>query len=134
MTTAVHYRDLLGVRFVPEGRDIRTGLDCYGLAIVVMGRLGVTLPDPWAPQSNALIPCDTESWLRHFFGGWRRIERPVPGCLVLFSDGGNISDHIGVMINEREFLHTRRRTGVVVGNVERRADIAGLRGFYVRAA
>ena len=39
------YSDLIGVSFKNHGRDVKTGLDCYGLVMEVFKRNGVILPE-----------------------------------------------------------------------------------------
>lgn len=127
--TTVPYRDLLGVKFVPKGRDPKIGLDCHGLVMLVLGRLGITVPDPFT-QGEHVRPCDSHEWLRANFGGWARIEKPHPGCVVALTNNGVDTNHIGVMISEMEFVHSERTVGVVVGRINSAPFDARFRGFY----
>lgn len=40
----IEYADLIGAPFKSHGRDIKTGVDCYGLVQAVFRREGIELP------------------------------------------------------------------------------------------
>lgn len=39
--------DLIGIPFVYDGRDLRAGVDCWGLAMEIYKRKGRKLPEYW---------------------------------------------------------------------------------------
>lgn len=96
----IEINDLLGVPYRDHGRD-KSGFDCYGLAIEVERRLGyklddvvynnhdLTLSDEYAPTLNV-----------------RPIEKPCTGALIEMQYGDEL--HIGVCLNEHEFIHMTR--------------------------
>ena len=45
MDKTINYADLIGVQFKNRGRDITSGVDCYGLVMEVYRRFGIDLPE-----------------------------------------------------------------------------------------
>lgn len=126
--------DLIGIPYVPRGRTLK-GLDCWGLALVVMDRFGVQVQDvlAWADDESvkaqqAQMP--SERWIAERFKGWRRIEKPEPGCAVVFKNVDGSAVHIGIMVDEQYFIHTMRRTGSVITRLAREPWCSRLCGVY----
>lgn len=105
--------DLIGVPFVEFGRDIKNGLDCYGLAIEVEKRLGKTLKDV------ALEKFDRE-----------KVERTAPNLNVKKLQLDEISEgvilefyglqdkrlHIAVALDKKTFIHATENQGVRISS------------------
>lgn len=80
LAVAAAARALVGVRFRLHGRSAARGLDCVGLAALVLGRA--------APEGYSLRSGDrvlAERWLRE--AGLVRVEVPMGGDLVLVRPG-----------------------------------------------
>jgi len=45
-TLEVEFEDLIGIRYVKDGRTPEEGMDCLGVVIEVFKRAGLALPDP----------------------------------------------------------------------------------------
>lgn len=125
------YLDLLGVPYYPSGRDVKTGLDCWGLAMELYRRQGKQLPDPFATSTRPL-PCSGTEWLVAAYGAWQRVDEPVVGCAVAMSIRGHV-DHIGVVVAPRTVMHSMRNVGVVMHSLDREPIAGRVRGFYVYA-
>lgn len=102
------YQDLVGKPYLERGRDVATGLDCFGVVLEVYKRLGVPLADPYVAVPKTYgsdgDPGDHQWLLKQLFGDWNPVELQG-GAVVAFSRYGKRPDHAGVMINDRLFIH-----------------------------
>ncbi|ERT62389.1 C40 family peptidase [Megasphaera vaginalis (ex Srinivasan et al. 2021)] len=100
----VKYDDLVGIPYVSGGRDVRTGLDCWGLAVEIYRRQGLQLPPyPLDATSAAVTMAAFKSGLPQ---NWYRLGTPTPGCLVLIRFIGNpYGSHCGIYLGYGEFIH-----------------------------
>lgn len=104
------YRDLLGVKFKVHGRSIKEGFDCYGLAIEVLRRNGITLEDAFYDN------LDTRPELHeklHSLIPNERIDKPEICCIIEMSVHGEPL-HVAVYIGDGMIIHTTKKTGVVI--------------------
>lgn len=131
----IDYSDLIGVPFANRGRDIRTGLDCYGLVQEVFRRYGHNIPEYVADfddreKVDALIR--QKSAIQ---SNWRRIEKgeelPVP-CLMAIRFGvpKGFINHTGCYIGDGQFIHIRANIGVCVDRINSPAWRHLIEGFY----
>jgi cell wall-associated NlpC family hydrolase len=86
-TIAAAARDLIGVRFRPQGRDPAYGLDCVGVVAVAMARAGcpVAVPGDYAQRGgdpNRIARALGTAGLRRIDDGIRR-----PGDILLMQAG-----------------------------------------------
>lgn len=102
----MNHEAYLRIPYRDDGRD-ENGVDCYGLLCLVFRKeLGKKIPER--------IPSSTV-WHHHF-----KIHKPPPLRLnpfdiVMFAEIlPGITNHVGVMINERDFLHAGSSFGGVV--------------------
>lgn len=96
------YKDWRGVRYRSGGTDYR-GVDCSGLVQAIFrDAFEVDLPRTSSEQARL-----GESVPR---GDIR------PGDLLYFIDRGR--KHVGVAVNDREFVHASRRKGVIISKFE----------------
>ena len=104
------YRDLLGVKFKVHGRSIEEGFDCYGLAIEVLRRNGITMPDVFYKDLNNrdIVHDELHSIIPH-----KRIEKPENCCIIEIAVN-NEPVHIAVYIGNGMMIHTTYDTGVVI--------------------
>jgi cell wall-associated NlpC family hydrolase len=116
----------IGIPYKPHGRTKEEGLDCYGLILCLFRERGITLPDPVYPdtdtKTNKRIMESLESTIPNI-----RLDKPEQGCIIEFNVLGEPS-HIGMYIGGGAFIHSSRRTGVVVEKLyhwEKR-----VRGYY----
>ena len=117
----INYTDLIGVPFVNNGRDIKSGLDCYGLVMEVFWRFGYTIPEYNADfydteKVNELITTKTS-----ITSNWRRVSKeamPVPCLLAIrFGVPKGVVNHTACYIGNGRFIHIRERVGVCVENI-----------------
>ncbi len=92
----IKYEDLLGVPYKRGGRDITTGLDCYGFCIECFSRAGKILKDIAAtPQGDLAEYILTVNA--------KIIDEYIPDCGAQFLLDDRL--HVGYMLNKREILH-----------------------------
>jgi hypothetical protein len=118
-------RDLIGCKYKPHGRTIDEGLDCYGVALIVLEREGIHLPDIFNYDVDKKDKSDIKAILEHGIPH-EKIERPEKNCIIELTVCG-MPSHIGVYLGDGEFIHATK-CGVVVEPIwrwERR-----IQGYY----
>lgn len=122
----------IGIPFVSGGRDIGTGLDCYGLFRLVMNNhYGKNLPALDVGYKDACNPAETNKIYaknKPLIAG-RRIAQPVPGCGVVLKYSG-LPTHVGVYVGGGYILHTTAQTGAVLEAVGSPHIRCRIEGFY----
>jgi cell wall-associated NlpC family hydrolase len=109
--------NLIGVPFVDGGRDYLEGLDCWGMLLEVYSRNGITLPD------YKIIAFDSPSIFKNMEETkqyWLPVSEPEYLTVVSFAIDPHyptFTQHFGVCLNERKFIHTRLKTGGVVEDI-----------------
>lgn len=114
--------DLYGIPFKVHGRS-KDGLDCWGLAMEVMARYGVELPDFWyeSLENRADTRGQILASVQH-----RKIDRVKEPCLLVLKDRGNPC-HVVVYIGEGKIIHSSYNRGVLVEPLHRyTAQIEGI--------
>lgn len=141
-------KDLIGVPWKENGRDVKTGLDCYGLVLEVSKRAGLSAFDCNDPIFNKTIWENNEDVCKGFskygFGLdktkegksddilYVKIDRPEPGCMVLFRLFYPYISHIGVVLDDCDsFIHSPSNKKLVC--IERLSSVAWrhrIAGYY----
>lgn len=109
----INIADLIGVPFVEFGRDIKNGLDCYGLAIEVEKRLGKTLKDV------ALEKFDREKVERtapNLNVKKLRLDEISEGVILEFYGLQDKRLHIAVALDKKTFIHATENQGVRISS------------------
>ena len=117
----VNMRDLIGTPFKAHGRSKTEGFDCYGLLIEVMKRNGITLPDLFYENLNAVSEAD----FKRIFP-FVKIEKIEYLCIIVFKLYRRT--HVGVYIGEDNFIHATEDCGVVVDKLHRWEKL--ITGYY----
>ena len=105
--------DLIGVPFVEFGRDIKNGLDCYGLAIEIERRLGKTLKDV------ALEKFDREKVERtapNLNVKKLRLDEISEGVILEFYGLQDKRLHVAVALDKNTFIHATENQGVRISS------------------
>jgi len=125
-------KELVGTLFLHKGRDIKTGLDCFGLVLEVYRRNGIILADP--------MPDYDENWetrqngnpiLENYHLKWRRLktcEKPDLLDIVLFGNKPSFPTHIGIVVDDDTVLHCGKGYGVVLNRLSRLGKV--IHGYY----
>jgi hypothetical protein len=109
-------RDLIGCKYKPHGRTVEEGLDCYGVALIVLEREGIHLPDIFYPDTER----ETNQEIIHIlkYGiPHKKLDKPEKNCIIELTICG-MPSHIGVYLGNGEFIHTTDR-GVVIEPLRR---------------
>ena len=115
----------VGVEFAQRGRDLKTGVDCWGLVYnVLRDEFNIQVPsgDNLYEHTEDLENISKE--IKADLPGWQQVAKgngshaldgdlPQEGDLVLFSIHGE-PVHIGIVINAHEMLHCSKGAGTVV--------------------
>ena len=104
------YEDLLGVKFKVHGRNKKEGFDCYGLAIEVLRRNGITLEDAFYDnlENRDELHEKLHASIPHI-----KIENPEINCIIEIAVHGEPL-HVGVYIGGGMMIHTTHKTRVVI--------------------
>jgi len=129
----IEYRDLLGTPFVNGGRNLEKGLDCWGLFMEVMRRFGHSIPD-------FKISCSDSTAIDHMFRMetgesqmWKPESGPAAGMAVVLSLDPymrGMVQHYGVCLDDKFFIHTLNKTGVIVTRFTHRYFGRKIAGYY----
>lgn len=113
----IEISDLLGIPYVDHGRTSK-GYDCYGLAIEVARRFGYKLNDVVYENHDVEL-----SDLHKPTLNITQIDKPKQGALIEMEFNNAL--HIGVCLNEKEFIHSTKN-GVRINRI----GTLKTRGFY----
>lgn len=105
--------DLIGVPFVEFGRDIKNGLDCYGLAIEVEKRLGKTLKDVVLEKFDRAKVERTAPTLNV---KKLRLDEISEGVILEFYDLHDKRPHVAVALDKNTFIHATENQGVRISS------------------
>ena len=116
MTAIVIPRGLIGARWAPCGRELRSGLDCWG----VVRALRPDVPDYAASPDDALrLARAVAAGLRD--DRWQRLGGPQDGAVVRMASRTRAA-HFGVQVRAR-VIHATREDGV---RADPQADLPSL--------
>jgi cell wall-associated NlpC family hydrolase len=104
--------DLVGKPYKNGGRG-PDSFDCSGLVYYAYKKAGVTLPVTAEEQGRS--------------GEGISREAVLPGDLVVFKIKRDF--HVGIMVNDREFLHASKSRGVAVDDLSLPYWVKSLQGF-----
>jgi len=122
--------DLVGKGFVNGGRDVDTGLDCWGLVMEVYKRYGITLPD-FTVDSFAFKMIDSIAIENAGMPEWEEVLVPVDKdapLVVLMRMHPVFITHAGVFIGNNKIIHTTKGTGVILSRMQ--ALQSRIAGYY----
>lgn len=105
--------DLIGVPFVEFGRDIKNGLDCYGLAIEVERRLGKTLKDVALEKFDRAKVERTAPTLNV---KKLRLDEISEGVILEFYGLQDKRLHVAVALDKSTFIHATENQGVRISS------------------
>ncbi|SDK91559.1 C40 family peptidase [Natronincola ferrireducens] len=120
--------------FLHNGRSLEEGVDCLGLVILFLKEFEIHIPhNDGTTVTKDWYKTDPErliKGIKSLEGISIGINELQPLDLIYFAINRNIITHIGIMINNKEFLHTRPIVGVSIHSLEgswRRRFRGGLR-------
>ena len=128
----LRFDDLIGIPFIDGGRDVASGLACWGLVLEVFKRAGVALPDYQigCHDTDAIGAAVEGERLLGRWRHWHAHDAPVPSLVAIRFNSPLIVNHTGVYIGGGRFLHTRELTGVAVERIDSPSWKRRIEGFY----
>jgi len=110
------FKDLIGKPWKFGGRGPNY-YDCWGLVMEVCRRLAMELPDFAAGCPYVQVEIDKKR--RSFEDRFVPVHDPMPGDIVAFRFPMPMYvGHIGVIIEDPYFMHTREATNVVTERID----------------
>ena len=82
--TALDVADLIGIPFADGGRSA-SGVDCWGLVMLIYQRIGVTLPDY---AVSAFASAQIGQVIARDKPKWRAVDAPEPADVIIMSQIG----------------------------------------------
>ncbi len=116
----------LGVPYLHKGRDL-TGLDCWGLIILIYKDLGIDIFDLDNYEKNWHLKGDNH-FIENYYDAWIKHLAPIFKDILLFNSSKNITNHAGLYLSNGKFLHGCK-AGVVVGRLNGKWE-ERLQGIY----
>lgn len=112
----------LGIPFLNKGRDRAVGLDCWGLAMVIFGDVGIELPEYnyvdalKVHQVNHVIEEQKALYQKVLHNRFKLHPglEVRPPLLVTMRNHLVVVNHVAVWIGKDKLIHTTPNTGVVV--------------------
>lgn len=97
----------IGIPFEDSDKDTRNGTNCWGLTrLIYREQLGIYLPSLIANYGTSLNPRAIHSEVeKQIKESWPEIDKPLPFDILVVRYIKDAS-HIGVVIDNRYFLHT----------------------------
>lgn len=105
----INIDDLIGVRYVRNGRSPKGGFDCLGFTIEIEKRFGHNLPDiKEAMLKDYDFTKCKEIELQQVEGLIPSDKPDKEGDIILFEDSNGIMFHIGVYLGDNKYIHCNR--------------------------
>lgn len=120
----------LGVPYLTRGRNKGTGLDCYGLIMLIYSELGIKLFDIDEDYSVGWAKEGKNFFAENYYREWEKVSTPRMFDIVAFKTSSGVTNHAGVCLGGERFIHCARRIGVVVSKWTDEQWAGCLEGFY----
>lgn len=122
------FTDLIGLPYTLHGRDVKKGLDCYGLVMEVSKRMGYYAPEYGNPECDPTLLSRVKEERTDCYIA---LEKPEPGCLVLFCIIHPYVTHIGVVLDDcNQFIHVVKDKNVCIEKLNSISWRHRIKGFY----
>lgn len=109
-------RKYLGRPYKMHGRQI-SGLDCYGLIILIYADLGYKLWDIEEEYNEEWGWQGKDYFLENYHRQWIKLLIPKLFDVVLFKNSSGAAIHGGVVIGKGRFIHCVKNTGVITSRL-----------------
>lgn len=118
----------VGKLYVPFGRG-PDAFDCWGLVMQIYKDQGIELNDYAYVSPEDIEKNEAIFNAEGATGDWHHSKYPDSGDLVVFNIAG-YPVHVGIMINNRQFIHAHKSCGVAVESVNSIRWRNRLHGYY----
>jgi cell wall-associated NlpC family hydrolase len=99
--------DLVGLPYKAHGRD-ETGLDCFGLILIIASRNGTPIPDVWYKGFDPSLIKLAEQM------NVEKTDKLQAGCIIEMENKGRL--HLGYSLDDKKMIHATLE-GVIVENI-----------------
>lgn len=113
----IELRDLIGVPYKVHGRTKEEGFDCYGIAIEVYKRAGLSIPDVFYTNTECTENEKTASILVNGIPH-TVLKKPELYCIIGLLVNKRFT-HIGIYIGDGEMIHATTNCGVCIQKLAR---------------
>lgn len=107
------------IPFLNDGRDIN-GCDCWGLVRLIMkNKAHIDVPS-YGEVSGLEIAKTARSMIEGFeTKWWKPVEKPnLFDVVVMRRHGMQDIGHAGIMVNDKELVHTEKKSGPVMVSID----------------
>jgi hypothetical protein len=111
--------DLIGLPYKVHGRD-ESGLDCFGLILLIASRNGTPLKDPVYRGFDPSLAGLADQI------GLRKIDKFRAGCVLEIEKDGRL--HLGYALDDERMIHAAYNEGVTVEDIAK-YSVKGYYGF-----
>lgn len=118
----------LGTPFKHLGRSL-DGLDCYGLLIMIYKDLEIPLIDmeqydeKWAQKGE-------NYFIENYHKQWEEVKNYRIFDVILFKNGSDLLNHIGIVLSGGKFIHSAIRAGTLINRITDPKWFPRIQGFY----
>jgi cell wall-associated NlpC family hydrolase len=107
MPSPVDVSDLVGLPYKVHGRG-ESGIDCFGLILLIACRNGTPIPDVWYKGFNPSLVKLAEQM---------NVEKTglQAGCIIEMEKGGRL--HLGYSLDDKRMIHATANEGVIVESI-----------------
>jgi len=118
----------VGIPYKQKGRDLN-GIDCWGLLrLVYSEEFKINLPS-FASDYTEDDTKRIQDLIAQYKEGWEQLDKPEPGCVVLFRVLGTES-HVGIAVSETHFLHAREGQSSAIESFDSRGWNKRIVGYF----
>jgi cell wall-associated NlpC family hydrolase len=117
----------VGIPYVHHGRSL-TQLDCWGLLILIYKELGYDLID-FTGYEEGWSESGKNYFIENYWKEWKPVSEPRLFDAVLFKNCSGISNHAGVVLKNKRFMHCSK-AGVVINKLDDHVWQRQLSGYY----
>ena len=126
----MQYDVYFGIPFKPHGRDF-DGCDCYGLIrLVLLHEHNIELPIWNVDYTSTRNHDELNNAISARYCNFDEVAGPRAGDVILMRLGSVFPVHIGVMIDEKHFLHIREKENVTCCKISDAKWNRRIAGFY----
>lgn len=118
----------VGLPFARHGRNEK-GVDCWGLILLVARDMNIELPDyTYESADGQPAILFAHEFARHI--SYTPEDDMLPGDLAIFDSIAEEAIHIGMMLDKLRFVHSTKKTGVIISRLTTQPFRRKLKGFY----
>ena len=120
----------IGIPYRDRGRDVKTGLDCWGLCrYVSKDHYHQELPKLLYEYETANDAKEMEKAFQASVKNFVRVDHPDSGNIVCIAIYG-VPCHVGVYVGNNKFIHTLAGSNSIMESLKAKIWEKRIEGFY----